>query len=263
MDSIFNEFDKAALNRFIGFISKHVDIDFEKAFNFANNSLKYYRGDKEARAELRYLLEIENRWYKSLEEGPPDYSVYDDKYFLVDLWACWIIYSRKYLLAIKSKIAPIIGDIEVIADLGCGFGYTTAALKEIFGGASVIGTNFEGGYQYLIAEEIGKLRDFSVAPKISGKVDLIFASEYFEHIERPIEHLLEILEIGQPKYLIIANSFNTISTGHFIEYKNLEDRLGGKATSRLFNKTLREKGYSKIDLGLWNNRPTFWRKNAT
>ncbi len=45
------------------------------------------------------------RWYASLEDGKPDYSVYDADFFIGDVWACWVAYSRKYLLALRSPRA--------------------------------------------------------------------------------------------------------------------------------------------------------------
>ena len=38
-----------------------------------------------------------------------------------------------------------------------------------------------------------------------------------------IEHLADIIETLKPKYLILANAFNTKSPGHFIEYKHFEN----------------------------------------
>ena len=65
---------------------------------------------------------------------------------------------------------------KTVLDLGCGFGYTTAALKEIYPRAEVIGTNLRGTSQYKVSSAIGKQRNFSVKDSIP-KADLIFASE--------------------------------------------------------------------------------------
>ena len=75
-----------------------------------------------------------------------DFSVYDDTYYVCELWLCWIRYSRRYLRDISKNTSlfsrSIVSDIRAnsVLDLGCGFGYTTAALKEFFPHATVTGT---------------------------------------------------------------------------------------------------------------------------
>lgn len=101
-------------------------------------------------------------------------------------------------------------------------------------------------------------RGFSLAPdvqKLSRKIDLVFASEYFEHIEKPVEHLIDVLNAVSPKYLVIANSFGTTSVGHFFS-----DKRAGRQVSRVFNAALREHGYEKVKTKCWNDRPTFWKR---
>lgn len=94
-----------------------------------------------------------------------------------------------------------------------------------------------------------------------GKVDFVFASEYFEHIENAVEHLTDIIDTCNPKYLIIANSFNTISIGHFNEYLHSGLKIPAKNMSKLFNLTLKKRGYIKVKTSFWNNRPSFFVRN--
>lgn len=277
MESIFKKNTKGALHEYISACSKTIEIDANIATNLAANAIKYYGGNKLARLELRLFQELENRWYASLEVGEPDYSVYKEPYYLSDVWACWVVYSRKYLLAIssdkslatkddhgnwynKKSILDDIGKINSVADLGCGLGYTTAALKEMFPDANVYGTNIENSSQYKIATEIGTERNFTVIPEVISETDLVFASEYFEHFQSPVEHLLDVVRIANPKYFIIANAFNSKSLGHFNQYKHGEEFFNGKKISRLFNQTLRKLGYEKVKTKLWNNRPMYWRR---
>ena len=269
MSSIFNKITKNDLIEYLKVCSIYSNIDLEKSYDLAIYAIKYYKGNVLVRENLRILHELEAKWYKSLENNSPDYSVYNDSSFLSDIWACWIVYSRKYLLNINSKkylsdksIIEDMGDIKTIIDLGCGFGYTTAGLKELFPKADVFGTNIENSCQFKIATEYSKLYNFYIIPDIKDKkADLIFASEYFEHIEKPVQHLIDIINICNPKYFIIANSFNTKALGHFNSYNINKLYLDGKTTSREFNNTLRIYGYKKIDTKLWNNRPTYWKKS--
>lgn len=268
MNSILDKIGKEALIEYLKVCSKYSSIDTDIAFSLAINAIKYYTANNSIRNSLNIFQEAEINWYKSLEDNKPDYSVYADKYYLSDLWACWIVYSRSYLLTINSpkslfdkSIIQDMTDVNTIVDLGCGFGYTTGGLKELFPTASVFGTNLENTDQFKIAKAFGKKYDFQVIPNLSKitEVDFIFASEYFEHIERPIEHLISILTT-YPRYLIIANAFNALSVGHFKKYYHGRKTYTGKEISKLFNDTLRARGFEKVKTTLWNNRPTYWKK---
>lgn len=191
------------------------------------------------------MINLENKWYKSLEDGQPDYSVYDDDYYFCDLWSCWSIYSRKYLRAIHKL--NLIQEAESIVDLGCGISITTASLKELYPSAKVYGTNIEGTKQFKFGKHMAEKYNFTIVPDISyiDTIDVVFASEYFEHIERPIEHLIEIITRLKPKQFILANAFNTRSLGHFLEYKNLDEIILQKDISKMFLAALKSHGYKK------------------
>ena len=275
MESIFNLRSKEALLEFIEkWAAIDPSIDKEKAFSLAMNAVRYYGGGKAARAALRPFQEQETRWYESLAEGTPDYeSAYGSQYIMSDLWACWVRYSSDYLKRIREHILPSVDmkQVSTVLDLGCGISYATAGLKELFPAADVYGTNFEGGIQWKFAQAFSAKRGFSVVSdvhKLGRNVDFVLASEYFEHIEDPVAHLIDILKTCDPKYIVTANAFGTTAIGHFIDYKFLHDiglfetRLEGKAISRLFNKTLRNFGYEKVETKCWNGRPNFWRKKV-
>jgi len=264
--SIFDKIKKSDLANFLTLCKPYVDFDYEKAYNMALHAIKFNKGDKNSRNELRHLEELHVRWYESLAAGSPDYSVYDDPYYgLCDVWACWVIYSRKYLLAINSPKAlttkSIVSDMSVnsVIDMGNGFGYTTAGLKELFPSAKVYGFNLKDTCQYKVGEVLAPQYDFSMVSELpTTPIDLVFASEYFEHILDPVTHLLEVINKLSPKYLIVANAFGAKAVGHFDTYHYGDKRFTGKEISRIFNNTLREKGYTKRSTNMWNNRPTFW-----
>jgi SAM-dependent methyltransferase len=211
--------------------------------------------------------ELERRWYASLERARPDYGVYGESIYFAEAWACWAVYSRRYLKVIRdvkplppAGIAGSLEDIRRVADLGCGVGLTTAALTEVFPGAEVIGTNLIDSYQARIAMRLGGEFKFKMEERVTSPVDLLFASEYFEHFPRPVDHLRDLLEQTQPRALLIANTFNQSAIGHFPTY---EDGLSGPETSKLFNKTLRLSGYRHIPTGAWNNRPALWMRDES
>lgn len=271
--SIFTKHDKNALKEYIELCSQYAEIDKARAYELALQALRYYKSNKANKTQLRAAQELETRWYDSLAAGTPDYSVYQDKYFISDVWCCWVLYSRKYLLSMASaklpdgrSIVDDIGPINGVLDMGCAFGYTTAALKAMFLSADVIGIDIAGTCQYKVAQALSEQYDFSLYPDIHDAVgrthiDLVFASEYFEHIERPLEHLRDILDTYEPRYLIIANAFNSLCVGHFQIYRDkVLGAIHASKISRVFNKLLRDRNYQSVKTKLWNNRPAYWKR---
>lgn len=235
----------------------------EWLYDECKKSIRSLRGTKTARCQDA----LEARWYDSLKNGNPDYGVYDSIDIVPDLWACWVVYSREYLRSIASpkalpngSIVDDIGHAECIVDLGCGIGYSTAALKQLFPKSIVIGTNLPHTAQFKICEKVSTLYGFSVADGLIERADLVFASEYFEHFERPIEHLEEVITKLKPTRVLTANSFNAVSLGHFSVYRHSSLMLQGRATSRLFRKAMNAYGYKKVPTRCWNDRPTYWVK---
>lgn len=243
-------------------------IDTALVSRVAKRTIIYLHSKASVRDEMSPTQELENRWYAALWRGERDYAVYDSDLYLADLWACWVVYSRARILGVEkaSSFAPAgiladVGKVERVVDLGCGFGYTTAAWKELYPNADVIGTNV-AGVQWDLAERNAFRHRFRLArtvEQIDAATDLVFASEYFEHFERPILHLNEVLDALRPRALLIANAFGTRSIGHFDRYQIGTEWLDGKATSRRFNDVLRSRGYEKVRTTLWNARPSYWR----
>lgn len=254
------------LKEFAEICSQTLGINEAYVIAKAKASFLYYMGKIE-----NYGRGFEDRWFSSIEqENPkPDYSVYDDIEMIPDLFACWKIYSRKYLKTIcndrsmiNKSIKTDLGEIKSVIDLGCGIGYTTAALKQIFPEAEVYGTNIKGTKQYKLCEQLASPFRFKMIEnhKEIETVDLIFASEYFEHIEEPVKNLTELLTHLSPKALIIANSFNTRACGHFHFYYHNGQKIPEGKISKIFNDSLRGFGYMKMATNCWNNRPTYWKK---
>lgn len=260
--SVLNLYKDAAFDDFINQWGDIVKIDKTKAKSIAKGIIKGETNENS-------LEELTKSWYESLAKGKPKYSVYGYKYYLSDVWACWCNYSRQYLLRIKKhdvllgkSIIEYMTDVQVIVDVGCSFGYTTAVLKEFFPNASVYGTNIQKTTQWQLALNNSKKYNFTLLPNVIElqKIDLVFASEYFEHFQDPINHLKTILE-KKPKYLLLANSFGTYSLGHFIFHKNNKEKIVAKGYSRFFNKFLKESGYKQIKTSCWNGKPALWEFN--
>lgn len=198
--------------------------------------------------------ELLDRWYLSLKNNEPDYSVYEGLEYVAEALNCYILYSKGY---IRNLLRLNLDDVKTIADLGCGIGYSTALLAELFPGSKVIGTQLPG-LQRDIAEMKGADCGFTIEGSLSNYVDLVFASDYLEHFPNPTDHALSFLQY-KPKYLVLANSFAPTSTGHFDSY--IIDGVGvdDKQAGRKFNNWLRKQGYAKLETGFYNGRPSVWK----
>ena len=212
-------------------------------------------------------MEVEDRWYRSLE-GDPDWSVYAGDYYLAEMWSTWVNYSRVYIRAFlgerlvnkKVSFAEYAHDVESVLDMGCGTGLGTAALKEVFPNARVVGSNLEGTRQIEIARALAKDYGFEVVTKVEGHFDMIFASEYFEHLTSPVAHLRSTVEETTPRLLLTANSFHASAVGHFPCYFVDGKWVEGRKVSRIFNDEVRRLGYGPVKVDFWNHRPRTWVK---
>jgi SAM-dependent methyltransferase len=254
--------DQRPLQQLPGFVEQYCsmhDLDPRRAAQMIRQGLAHERDASSPRPS--YLVALEERWYRSLVSGTPDYSIYDAAYYFVDLWVCWATYSRGYLRSLR-KIRAIVGEVGSVVDMGCGIGYTTAALTELYPDATVAGVDQPDTTHYPFAARQAKQYGFRMRPRVDGvgDADLVFASEFFEHVIEPLAVLREIVAVCYPRHLFIANSFNTLSHGHFAEYTVDGATVDQAAISRRFNRELLRLGYEKQVTGLWNNRPALWSR---
>lgn len=215
------------------------------------------------------IVQLQQRWYSSLESGNPDYSIYDTDGYLAEVLYCYEFYSKRYLqLYQQPKHLPPLGifaetkNSSLVVDLGNGFGITSAIFKQLYPAAQVIGTNVPNSKQYAVAKILADKYNFSMVPEvqdINKQADLVFASEYFEHFEKPVDHLVDVVKYLRPRKMLIASAFNAYAIGHFNEYIYNGNKYTGREISRIFNKTLRGFGYTKVKTKLWNDRPNYWK----
>ena len=215
------------------------------------------------------LHQVYKDWEKSVDAGAPDFSLYGRAIYMNEAFNCWKLYSRRYLILLRSYLnrpdSVIDADsIRSVLDLGCGCGYTTVGLSSIFPNAHIYGTNLKDTLQYKIAENICKdfpqctICDESHNADLPESPDVVFASEFFEHLESPIVLLDDIIAKYHPKCFVFANTFTQMSLGHFAQYYHGGIAFPGKTISRVFNDSLRAKGYVKVNAGFFNNRPNIY-----
>ena len=253
--------------------------DSKKIGNVANHTMALLKSEgKQGIKAHKDLMNLEDRWYESLRvKKDPDFSVYNEKIYLSEVWCCWDFYAKKYIKDILTpKLVPPLGikpymqdkhDSDgMILDLGNGIGFSSAAFKQKFPKHVVIGTNVEGSYQWILNIIMSKFYNYKLwNPETFDnfswtleKVQLVFASEYFEHFEKPVEHLIYILKKTNTKVLVAANAFGADSCGHFDYYIHEGKHYEPSAISRLFGKVLKEHGYKKLKTKCWNARPSIW-----
>ncbi len=262
-----------SLSCFLSNYCEQFPVDRQRAKTIIQNALAYERKKPKDKSLIEYFERVSARWYASLAKGNPDYRLYDEDYYFTDLWLCWAAYSRKYVRSLSGEntiggqysVREYIGHPNAVVDIGCGIGYSTAALKQLFPRSNVYGVNLPKTKQYEFCKKMSQEYRFNLVPNIesiSEKNGLVFASEYFEHIESPINHLEDIIKELRPRCFLIANSFNTWGLGHFTEYKhNTKNGMRiilQEKVSRLFNKALLSFGYKKIRTKLWNNKPALY-----
>lgn len=224
-----------------------------------------------------YFQPLTDKWYyyMNMNDYRCAFKVYNAENYFLDAFDCYQSYSRDYLRSVlKSPVYNKLKNIKSFVDLGCGIGYSTIGLKEMFPNAKAYATNLKDTKQWTFCKAIFKKRGINLigsTNEINHNVDLVFASEYFEHVLEPIDHVEDIINNLSPKYLIIANSFNTKSIGHFDYYSckpehhkqkpEIYSYIPKSKISRLFNKFLIEKGYTRVKVKMWNDRPAVWKKN--
>ena len=255
-----------ALEIFLRRYSRINAIDVDRARDIIRHGIRNPEGPDGS----GYLNGLCRRWYSSVDAGKPDYDIYDDDYYFTDLWKCWVIYSRGYIRGILKgrikgsnlPISSLFNGVTSVADLGCGIGYTTAALAELFPRARVYGTNIPATQQWAFAADMAERYGFDLLPQynsIPTPVDLVVASEYFEHFVDAPGEVDRTIQRLQPKMLYAANSFATYSLGHFMMHQDMDDQLLDKrSVGKRFTEVLKGHGYTKRATTLWNNKPGLW-----
>lgn len=231
--------------------------------------IRFAKTRKEDDKSVDILKDELTTWYNSIDKNDkePAYEIYGSDNYYKEVIACYVQYSRDYLKRIYKTnmidsdktiydyIRSNISNDEIVVDLGNGIGYSTIVLSELF--QNVYGTNMKDTEQWNFNKLLEKDYNFKIVEDVLkiGKVDVIFASEYFEHIQEPFEHLEDIILNNKPKFLILANSFNKRAIGHFHKYYYKNQIIDESKAQRRFMEMCKANNYKQISAKLWNNTP--------
>lgn len=255
------------------------NLDVERVTVEYNNELQAF---KKRKSHIGELSRLQERWNNSMYDSP-DYGVYSDKYYFLDLLLCWKVYTSGYLSNLKNprslstskSVYSLFDSSGVAVDLGCGLGLSSNALTHMF--RKVYGSNLPDCHQYefcKIQSEENGWNLISNMGDIREPVEVVFGFEYFEHFQDPFAHTVEVLEKLQPRYLCTASAFTSEGIGHFEEYQKCEDisiqmqigkvdtikKFDGKKVQRELSRILKTHGYTKVMTKMWNDRPRLWVK---
>ena len=259
MNSIFDKIKSKDFLEMLKIVSDKIDVNkcYEDYITNHNGKMNLYA-----------------KWEESLLKNNPDYSVYDSEYYLDEAFVCWKKYCRDYLKELKKYVNNNENEYAIellnsnnILDLGCGIGYSTVALSEIFPKAHVVGTQLSYSLQWDICKTLENNYVSFVSSEynytLAQSFDIIFASELFEHFDHPIAFLRDLLNAYEPKFIICANTFTQMSLGHFYYYYDIDNnQYTGKQMNKIFNTYLRNNNYTKLKTKFWNQRPAIWVKNV-
>ena len=277
MKTYLDKISKNDLREFLELYKRVVEFDVDDYYEKALDLLKFYNGKVDSNEIINAM---EQHWYRSLRQNNmPDYSIYDSPIFVLDLWACWKLYSRNYIRNIVTSKNEINGEriydyfnkrINNVVDLGCGIGYTSVALSQVFN-CGVYATNIKDSAQWKfckllfqnhnrigIADNIKKVGEH--IKKNERTIDMVFASEYFEHFANPIDHATIVINSVKPKFIAMANAFGADAIGHFDTYPVGDKKVEGRLFGRYFNDHIRSMGYETLETGFFNNRPYIFQK---
>ena len=86
---------KSDLAQFLNECASVSEIDVDLALQIAISHIQSHDKRQFNAKHLKGITELHKRWKASLQRKQPDFSVYEDTYYVCELWLCWIRYSRR------------------------------------------------------------------------------------------------------------------------------------------------------------------------
>ena len=228
--------------------------------------------DSDGVAEVTH--ELYRRYWSGDRSPEAEVKLYSDPLYLIESWVCYFEWAK--IAGDRFKKIAAQGELFSIppgstaVDLGAGCGLSTIDLLSVPGIERVIYQNHPKAttqidyFQSVIPDELADSIELSLDGDIP-KGDVYFASEFYEHIRRPGDHLESVLA-HEPFAFVHATSFSAPwAPGHFHEYHYGDKSVpGNRGAKRLFHNILRARGYERRHCTtFWNGRPAVWIKPSS
>ncbi len=184
----------------------------------------------------------------------------DEKYGLA---YCFFFYSYNYT-KVTHKFFP---EAKSVLDFGAGAGASTAHLKYLYGdNAEVVYFDINKEYANLasrISDAYGAKfaisTSYEVLKRSIPKFDVVCCFETLEHCYEPIKVLEQILSFN-PHAVVLSASFLLKALGHLDKFKVGEVEVDKRQVYREIKKFMFSRGYVRLKVKLWNNRPWIYVK---
>ena len=242
-------------------MNKHPGFSTKESIDLVSLFLKKPVDEKKW-AAVRAYISLDTRVVPAMK-----HKNYSNSEYLLGAAACYVDYSKSYF-KVFDRVYSQLPKISSALELGAGCGLTTAHLAQILPQAKIIYNNLPS-VQYDFAKWLFKQRGIAgrvsqTADMFSVKkhVDLVVATDFFEHVKTPTEWIEKIIDNTSPKVMLVANAFNLPHPDHLEYFYDRGTKTHFSKVSRSWNKAVRDKGYElhPVVKTFWNRRPAIWVK---
>ena len=238
-------------------------------FEFMFNKVKELTGDTKRNSfACDYFEESTPIWINEYRDSGNDELFYDRIEYL---WGCLGSYynsSKGYIPKIKTAFEKMNYVPKTVLDFGAGVGLATYDLAELLSNTTVYYYNISEIQTSLFKEMLKQFPIDNIViidDPLSVNAEVVFCSEFFEHIKTPEDALKYIMGIPGVKHILEASSFRFSDVaGHYETFIFDNVEVSCNDAQKNFNKLMRRYGFqlsNKVyNVSCWNNRPNIWVK---
>jgi len=211
------------------------------------------------------------REYNALWEETQDdrlFAQYTESWYAVSCVECFLDYTKGSVQNFAKWLTQRNRDSGMrVLDLGAGIGASTRLLAELTGLRTIFHVYNKQSAQRRVAQVLldGETEEIvtfdEVHAAISTDARAIMAFELFEHLHQPVAVAESLTMNTRVEVICCANSFTQAGDlGHWREYIVNGERIPRKSMGRVFNRVMRDMGWTLEDTGFYNGRPNIWTR---